>query len=316
MTVISYGEIMGVFSSNHAQLKYTNQLNFYIAGAEANTLIGLSRLGIHSSLISALGNDAVGEAIKYQLNGEGIDTRFVQTLNHYSTGLMTKERGIAQAIRVDYFRKNSAINYLNINSFLNDIFESADILYLTGITPALSNHTYQETLKLIKVAKQHHMTIVFDPNFRKKLWNENDLKAFYQIIEPHVDVLLAGKSEADILFNTPSMEQLMNHIDQTNLKLLVIKNGDQGAVFINRHTHIHGQAYSVKDIDPVGAGDAFAAGVIYSLKMYGYDQLTVMSKYALAMGALATTSYGDFYGLPTLSEVEQFIEHQLTDVER
>lgn len=113
-----------------------------------------------------------------------------------------------------------------------------------------------------------------------------------------------------------SIDNLKNQFEHTNLKLIVIKNGSQGALFINRHSHTMEEAYSVTEIDSVGAGDAFAAGLIYGLEKYGYDNISNFSKYALAMGALATTSYGDFYGLPNLSELENFIENELNDVER
>lgn len=169
MTVISYGEIMGVFGSNNSKLKYESQLNFYIAGAEANTLIGLSRLGIKSSLITAVGNDSIGNAINYQLKGEGVNTDFLKILKNQSTGLMTKERGIGNSINVDYFRKNSAINHLDVNPFFNHIFENANILYITGITPALSDNTFKTTINLIEEAKKRNLTIIFDPNYRKKL---------------------------------------------------------------------------------------------------------------------------------------------------
>ncbi|MCH4491419.1 sugar kinase [Staphylococcus haemolyticus] len=316
MTVISYGEIMGVFASNNSRLKYENNLSFSIAGAEANTLIGLSRLGIESILITAVGNDSVGNTISYQLKGEGINTKFLKVLNNNSTGLMTKERGIGHSINVDYFRKNSAINHLNVSPFFNSIFENANILYLTGITPALSDNTYKTTINLINEAKKRGLTIIFDPNYRKKLWSENSLKNFYNQIKEHIDVLLAGKKEAEILFEDISIENLNTHINKSNLKLLVIKDGDKGATFINQHKHIVEKAYPVTEIDSVGAGDAFASGLIYGLEKYGYENISDYSKYALAMGAIATTSYGDFHGLPTLTELENFITNELSDVER
>lgn len=316
MTVISYGEIMGVFASNDSKLQYENSLSFSIAGAEANTLIGLSRLGIDSKLITAVGKDSVGNTIKYQLRGEGINTQFLKVLSNNSTGLMIKERGIGHSVNVDYFRKDSAINHLNITPFFDDIFESADTLYLTGITPALSDTTYKTTIDLINEAKIRGLTIIFDPNYRKKLWSKNSFKNFYREIEMNIDVLLAGKKEAEILFEDISIENLKSQFNSSNLKLLVIKNGNQGATFINQYKYKVEKAYRVTEIDSVGAGDAFASGLIYGLKKYGYENISNYCKYALAMGAIATTSYGDFHGLPKLNELENFITNKLNDVER
>lgn len=313
MTVISYGEVMGVFSVNDSKFVYSNNAQFHIAGAEANTMIGLSKLGISSQFVTATGNDAIGEAIQYQLKGEGIGTKFLTKLNNYSTGIMTKERTISNIIRVNYFREFSAINHYEINSFFNDIFESATILYITGITPSLSQHTYKTTVTLIKEAKQKGLTIIFDPNYRKKLWNKSEFRKFYKEIATDIDILLTGNSEAKILFGNKKYEDYAKNM---NNKLLVIKDGSSGAFFANQKESFFKEAFKVNEIDSIGAGDAFAAGLIYGLEKYGIENLAEVSKYALAMGALATTTYGDFYGLPKLNELEQFLNNQLCDVER
>ncbi|MCG7338867.1 sugar kinase [Staphylococcus sp. ACRSN] len=313
MTVISYGEVMGVFSINDGKFVYQDRAQFDIAGAEVNTMIGLAKLGLSSQFITAVGNDAIGDAIRYQLNGEAVGTHFLTTLNNFSTGLMTKERGVSNTIRVDYFRQNSAVNHYDINPFFKDIFESATILYITGITPALSELTYNTTLDLIKEAKTRGLTVIFDPNYRKKLWTQDEFKCFYNKIAQDVDILLTGSSEAQIIFGNKANETIAKEL---NHKLLVIKDGSNGAFFANHKAQCFKSAYHVQEIDSVGAGDAFAAGLIYGLEKYGLENLAQMSQYALAMGALATTAYGDFYGLPTLNELEKFINHQLSDVER
>lgn len=304
---------MGVFSINEGKFMHRDNAQFNIAGAEVNTMIGLAKLGVSSQFISATGNDAVGDAIQYQLRGEGIGTKFLTRLNNYPTGIMTKERGVSNTIRVDYFRKFSAINHYQISDFFKDVFESATILYVTGITPSLSQLTYETTISLVKEAKKRGLTIIFDPNYRKKLWNQNEFKNFYKEIAKDIDILLTGSAEATILFGDKTNEEIAK---ETNAKLLVIKDGSNGAFFANSKESVFKESYKVKEIDSIGAGDAFAAGLIYGIKKYKISNLSQLSKYALAMGALATTSYGDFYGLPTLNELDQFLNHQLSDVER
>jgi 2-dehydro-3-deoxygluconokinase len=304
---------MGVFAVNDNKLKYSDTARFYIAGAEANTMIGLAKLGVGSQFVSAVGNDAIGDSIQYQLKGEGVGTTFLKTINNQSTGIMTKERGISNSIYIDYFRKNSALNHYKIKGFFNEIFESANILYLTGITPALSQNTYETTIELIKEAKKNNVTVIYDPNYRKKLWEQKEFKNFYMKIEKDVDILLAGSSEAEILFGKKQYSEIAENVQN---KLLVIKDGAKGAYFVSKNEKIFKSAYKVPEVDPVGAGDAFAAGLIYGIQTYGIDDITTISKYALGMGAIATTTYGDFYGLPTIKELEQFLNHQINDVER
>lgn len=59
---------------------------------------------------------------------------------------MTKERSVSNTIRVDYFRKFSAINHYEISAFLKPIFESVTTIYITSITPSLSQLTYETTI--------------------------------------------------------------------------------------------------------------------------------------------------------------------------
>jgi 2-dehydro-3-deoxygluconokinase len=132
-------------------------------------------------------------------------------------------------------------------------------------------------------------------------------------IEKDVDILLAGSSEAEILFGKKQYSEIAENVQN---KLLVIKDGAKGAYFASKNEKIFKSAYKVPEVDPVGAGDAFAAGLIYGIQTYGIDDITTISKYALGMGAIATTTYGDFYGLPTIKELEQFLNHQINDVER
>ncbi|XVL34106.1 PfkB family carbohydrate kinase [Staphylococcus equorum] len=128
MTVASYGEIMGVFSSNTQPLKYTSSVNFNVAGAECNTLIGLSKLGINTTLLTAVGEDSVGNAILQKLASERINLNYVHQLAHNNTGIMLKEKGIGSKINIDYFRKNSAVNSLDIDPFLKHLLKTLPCL--------------------------------------------------------------------------------------------------------------------------------------------------------------------------------------------
>src|SRR5699024_11596140 len=79
-----------VFAVNDGKLMHKDSTQFYIAGAEANTLIGLSKLGVSSQFVSATGNDAVGDAVKYQLKGEGVGTEFLGRSEEHTSELQSR----------------------------------------------------------------------------------------------------------------------------------------------------------------------------------------------------------------------------------
>jgi 2-dehydro-3-deoxygluconokinase len=74
------------------------------AGAESNTCVGLSRLGLRVAWVSRLGADHAGDRIHAALTGEGVDTRWVSRDPGRPTGLMLKEAGGS----VRYYRTGSA----------------------------------------------------------------------------------------------------------------------------------------------------------------------------------------------------------------
>lgn len=316
MTVASYGEIMGVFSSSTQPLKYTNSVDFKIAGAECNTLMGLSKLGMDTTLLTAVGLDAVGNAILQKMAAERLNLNDVHQLAHHTTGIMIKEKGIGAKINIDYFRKSSAINYLDIGSFFKSFVESASYIYLTGVTPALSHMTYLNTIKLIKETKKQKKLFVFDPNYRKKLWDTEEFKKFYKSIEDSIDVLLVGAKEAEILYGSSDKSDIITYAFNAGISTIVIKYGDRGACFANKDETLTYDAYTVNAIDAVGAGDAFAAGFLYGMEKHTIQDLKLIAPYALAMGALATTSYSDYEGLPNEQQLENFINFTNTDIER
>ena len=316
MTVASYGEIMGVFSSNTQPLKYTSSVNFNVAGAECNTLIGLSKLGINTTLLTAVGEDSVGNAILQKLASERINLNYVHQLAHNNTGIMLKEKGIGSKINIDYFRKNSAVNSLDIDPFFKTFIENASLSYLTGITPALSKTTYINTIKLIEETKKQNKLLVFDPNYRKKLWSTKKFKNFYKTIENKIDVLLVGVKEAEIIYGTTNKDEITKYALEAGISTVVIKLGACGAFFANENEKLNYDAYTVDEIDAVGAGDAFASGFLYGLQKHTTQDLNLIAPYALAMGALATTSYSDYEGLPNEQQLEEFINYTNIDIER
>ena len=84
---------------------------------------------------------------------------------------------------------------------------------------------------------------------------------------------------------------------------MVVKRGDRGATVHTRGESVSASALPVRMVDPVGAGDAFTAGYISGL----LDALSLRHQLsrAVALGASAVASSGDWEGLPTRSEVDQ-----------
>src|SRR3979490_2142279 len=145
--VLTFGETMVLFApSERAALESAALFHASIGGAESNCAIGLARLGHSVCWISRLGRDPFGDRVIKTIRGEGVDVSRIERCNSAPTGLMFKEPGPGNTSRVFYYRRNSAAATLSAEPF--DSLK-AKYLFVTGITPALSDSNRELTMKLV-----------------------------------------------------------------------------------------------------------------------------------------------------------------------
>ena len=107
---------------------------------------------------------------------------------------------------------------------------------------------------------------------------------------------------ADATTTTPAIEKLLDG----GLELLVVTLGERGAIaFRATAPPLHQPAFAVAAIDTVGAGDAFAAGLLTGI-LVGRP-LEDALRYAAACGALTTCQFGAFHAFPTAATLEKFL---------
>nr|WP_106780504.1 sugar kinase [Lysinibacillus timonensis] len=302
--VFSVGETMVILQANHiGKLEDAPYLNQKIGGAESNVLIGLARLGHDVAFISQVGNDPFGKRIIKSIRAEGVDVTNVKVLDDVPTGLLFKELRTKKATHVYYYRRNSAASKMNVESIPIDAIIQSKYIHLTGITPALSLSCREMIFKVIEIAKNHQIPIIFDPNIRFKLWEEKEAREVILAIAEQADYILIGISEAEFLVGTTDHQEICRLLTKKDSQVVVIKKGADATVY-----SLNGQLYEVPTVstseilDPVGAGDAFAAGFIHGLLTN--QSLDTSVAYGNLMGACVIQQFGDIEGLPTLEEFE------------
>lgn len=183
-------------------------------------------------------------------------------------------------------------------------FTSARHLHVSGITPALSASCREATIAAMKMARKIGLSISFDPNLRRKLWSEEEARATFLEMLPLCDIFLPGHDEAEFIFGDGTPQDLANTCLEYGPHLVIMKLGENGSIGFTSQEAIEAPAFAVpRVIDPIGAGDAFAAGFLSA--WLDKFPLKHCLKRANLLGALATQFHGDWEGLPTLAEVEQ-----------
>ena len=287
-------------------IRHVEAFKPHIAGAESNTLIGLSRLGHHVSWISALGLDELGELILRAVRAEGVDTSQVRR-SEYRTGLFFKEILPNSNVNVTYYREGSAASRMTIEDVDFEQIRKAKVLYLTGITLAISESAKELLFEIANRLKNDNVRVVFDPNIRLKLWDAQEARDTIRRFLPYVDDLIIGKTEAELLLGYDDPERAIREFTGIGCKNVVIKLGKEGAAYcINGMTGKVKNPKNFNEIDPVGAGDAFSSGYISGILDGKPADETVRE--ACFLGGYITQFTGDYEGFPSREQLALLLE--------
>ncbi|GAA1665423.1 sugar kinase [Kribbella yunnanensis] len=256
--VVCVGEAMIMLAGAAGPLEDVETFRRSVGGAECNVAGGLAGLGVPTSWVSRLGDDGFGRQVLRDLRGRGVDVDGVEIDPDRPTALYVKE-SIDGRSRMHYYRTGSAASAMS-PAFLQhpevaDRLRSARIVHTTGITAALS----PDTARMLDELRGDFVLSV-DLNWRPVLWRDKDPEPLWRLLRA-ADVVLIGADEALVFTGTNDPAELRERFGKDCT--LVVKNDAHTAVALEpdgRRTEV--PALTVEVVEPVGAGDAFAAGFL------------------------------------------------------
>lgn len=300
LDVITVGETMVSFAADQpGPLADAASFTAIVGGAETNVGVGLARLGLRVAWVSRLGADSFAQRIRATLAAEGVDCRAVVEDPTRPTGFMLKSRALAGADPVvEYFRRGSAASALSPADFDEHLFLSARHLHVTGITPALSPSCAELVEHAMKTMRAAGRTVSFDPNLRPRLWPGREaMAAHLNRLAGLADWVLPGIAEGRTLTGLETPEAIAAFYRERGAAAVVVKLGAEGAYWCEAGSEGHVPGVRVEHVvDTVGAGDAFAVGVI-SGRLEGLSWPATLAR-ANWIGAQAIQVVGDIEGLP------------------
>lgn len=293
--VLTIGELLVDFIGGEGSLEETKSFEKCFGGAPGNLAIACSRLGLKTAIISRVGNDSFGKFLIATLKKEGVDTSYIEIDEKHRTGLAF----------VSHIKERQFLFYRGAEMFIEGENEIDYFKYICfGSIPLITKTSRLAVLKAIKIAKRKGMKICFDPNIRLNLWKEDTMKWVRKILEK-VDLLLLTEEEAKMIFDERKIENLVENI-RDRFELIGIKMGARGSIIIQGNKLIKMPAIRVKVVDTTGAGDAWNAGLLFSL-INGYDLIT-SAKIANICGALCVSKKGAITALPRKNEVLKILK--------
>jgi 2-dehydro-3-deoxygluconokinase len=228
-----------------------------VGGAESNVACHLALLGVRSSWVGAVGDDSFGLAVLDTVGRFGVDTSRVRIDPTRPTGLYVKEAS-PHGSQVRYYRRGSAASGMGLEMIDRLGLGETELVHLSGITAALSDSCLAMTRELLR-RPRHGFRISFDLNWRPALWAGRDPRVLRELADL-ADVVLAGSDEAELVWGTGDPARLRRLLPGPSA--LVVKHGAEGATLLEGGSSHFEPALKVEVVEPVGAGDAFAAGFL------------------------------------------------------
>ncbi|MCI9887546.1 sugar kinase [Micrococcales bacterium 31B] len=267
--VVCLGETMAMATPTRTEsLRTADECLLSIGGAESNVAIQLASLGFSSAWVSRVGEDPFGDRVLDQLAARGVDVSLVERDPHAPTGLYLKEPDTGRGARTLYYRAGSAASRMSLANLAGWGLDTAAWLHVSGITAGLSDDCLTLLRQALALRGSARLPTSFDVNYRPALWSVEQAAPVLGVLASQASVMLVGLDEAETLWGTPTAEAVAQRFP--NVPRIVVKDADREAVEImhdrtGERVVTRVPAESVEVVEPVGAGDAFAAGYLGGL---------------------------------------------------
>ncbi len=301
----------------------------YVGGSPTNISVGAQRLGLDTVLVTGLGEDPVGDFILHFLEKEGVNTDFSPRKPGHRTSAVALGIEPPDKFPLIYYRDNCADIELSIDDVLTAPIAQSKVFQFAG-TNLSQDPSRSATMFGAELAQKVGTEVVLDIDFRPDQWP--DPRAFGVAIRsvlPQVDIVIGTEDEINAAMLVDSSQMSLTHSQVSDTKVtgdidaaieallnlgpkaLLQKRGEDGVKVHLKHNdgrleQIDAPGFPVDIYNILGAGDAFGAGFLYGyVKGWGWYKSARLGN---ACGAIVVTQHGCANFMPTLAEVEQFVE--------
>ena len=281
-------------------------------GAPANVAAGLAKLGVSCAFLGKVGEDAFGQFLKETLDNVGVNTEGLVFSKEARTALAFVSLRADGEREFMFYRHPSADMLYRPDEVAVDMIREAKVFHFGSIS-LISEPSRSATLAALDAAREAGRLVSYDPNLRLALWPDADAaKAGMLSVWEQAALIKVSEEELAFLSGEDDPAKAVEKLWHENLQLLVITRGKDGCTYFTPDFHGTVPGFPVKPVDTTGAGDGFVAGLLRGLvkqpdALQSEAQLQALCRFANAVGALTTTQRGAIPALPTLSEIETFL---------
>lgn len=299
----------------------------YVGGCPTNISVGTRRLGMRSVLLTAVGEDPVGDFVLHFLDQEGVVTNFIPRKPGRRTSAVILGIEPPDKFPLVFYRDNCADIELTIEDVLATPIEQSRLLLISG-TGLSREPSRSATIFAAERARASGTKVVLDLDFRPDQWL--DARAFGVTIRSILcltDLVLGTADEVNAAALQEDVSVTIEHSQVSGARVsgdalqavekilaagpdaLVLKRGGQGTtVYLPSGETVGAATFPVEVYNVLGAGDAFASGFLYGY-LKGWDWYR-SARMGNACGAIVVTRHGCANFMPYEKEALAFVEAQ------
>jgi len=295
-----------------------------VGGSPTNIAIGTARLGLQSIAFTAVGDDRVGDFVVRYLRDAGVETRYIPRKEGKLTSLALLGVRPPSDFPLSFYREDPADIHLTAEEFDAIPLGRVRAALISG--NALSRGSCAETtLHATERAAEVGLTSFVDLDLRPTEWGTPEAygsairrlfplvdvtigteEEFYAALMPDPRPVLTGGAVPDA--ERGKLDALVADLLDQGMEAIALKRGPRGVTILAADDRLDVPGFEVEVLNTVGAGDAFASGLIRS-RLSGLDWWK-SARFANACGAITVTRHGCSSAFPTEEEVESFVVSQ------
>ena len=329
--LIAYGRVsIDLYALEEGPKGATRSFAALVGGNPLNVAVGGSRLGLRTALVSAVGDDPVGEFVLERLRKEGVGLEFVfhKPGRRTPAVVLFREDG---RFPLTFYREMAADWEISLADVERVPVEAGRAFFFSG-TALAREPSRSAAFALAERARSAGATIYLDLDFRPDQWH--DPGAYGVVLRsflPLVHVVLGNEKEVRALrsrrvalvahqASEPEVEgdfaRALAEVLASGVEALVVKGGERGSgVWLKEGTSLWVEGFRVSQVvTPLGAGDAFAAGVVWArLRGFSWEEALRVGN---ACGAVVVGRLGCGEHSPHLEELLGFLRERGMGLER
>lgn len=328
--IVCFGELLLRLSSPRSErLLQRDALNVHCAGAEANVAVSLARFGHQAEMVSVLPEQSLADHLIQSLRAQNVETEHIYPAPG-RVGLYFLELGaVKRPSRIVYDRAHSSFCELDPETLdWPNILSGADILHISGITPALGPNVSEAAWDAAQTAVEMGVRFSFDGNYRAGLWKNwpADGPKILRTLVSKAALAFINERDIALLLGTDieTREEAISRAFDAFPKLeriaatqrsqdSVTNQSLTGQLYTRDQTWISATQHMPGVIDRIGGGDAFAAGLLHGI-LEGYDPQRTID-FATAASVIKHSIFGD-WNLTRVEEIEGLLAPGGMDVRR